>query len=826
MTDKTEQELELEQQKKSAAYTADSIKVLEGLAAVRKRPGMYIGDTSTRGFHHLVFEVVDNSVDEAINGFCDKIDVIIHVDNSVTVDDNGRGIPVAMHNTVKNKTALEVVLTMLHAGGKFDHGSYKVSGGLHGVGVSVVNALSEHLAVEVRREGKVYRQTYSCGNPISKLEVVGKTKRNGTKVTFKPDSSIFEIKEFHYDILARRLRELAFLNGGLKITLTDERGEVKTEEFQYKGGIVQFVEFMNQNKNVLHRKPIYLESKRDNIELEIALQYNDGYAEQFYSYANFINTIEGGTHEIGFKSALTRTINAYAQANGLLKQLKANLGGDDVREGLSAVISVKLPDPQFEGQTKTKLGNSEIKGMVEAMVNEKLAAFLEENPAVGKKIVLKSVDAARAREAARKARDLTRRKSALEAGSLPGKLADCQERDPQFSELFLVEGDSAGGSAKQGRDRRYQAILPLRGKILNVEKARFDKMLQNEEIRTIITALGTMIGEEDMDLTKLRYHRIVIMTDADVDGAHIRTLLLTLFYRKMRPLVEHGYLYIAQPPLYRVKKGKAERYIKDDAELQNYLLQFATENLKLEAKDKKAPISGDKLVGLVKKVLRYQDLLNKAARRRSRSGGERNARLIDLMIKVCSLPESLKTKAALERDLNTLVKRMEKDLPEIKPLGWDPPTLDEETNLYQTVFMAQDNGATLELPIGPELANAPEYEELLKLKDLHEEAGGAPYHLVSNGDRIEAPSLITLVDTILDFGRKGQEIQRYKGLGEMNPDQLWSTTMDPATRVLRQVQIEDAIAADTLFDVLMGDAVDPRREFIQTNALNVINLDI
>jgi DNA gyrase subunit B len=807
-------------------YDAESIKVLEGLAAVRKRPGMYIGDTSVRGFHHLVFEVVDNSVDESINGYCDKIDVTIHVDNSVTVDDNGRGIPVDKHQTVKGKTALEVVLTMLHAGGKFDKDSYKVSGGLHGVGVSVVNALAESLEVQVKRDGNVYKQLYSRGNPISKLEIIGKTKRTGTTVTFKPDAEIFEVSDFHYDIVARRLRELAFLNGGLRISLTDERGDGKQEEFFYKGGIVSFVEYLNQNKEVLHRKPIYFSVQREGIELEIAMQYNDGYSEQMYSYANFINTIEGGTHEIGFKAALTRTLNSYASSNNLMKQLKTNLSGEDVREGLTAVISVKIAEPQFEGQTKTKLGNSEVKGLVEAMVNEKLGAFLEENPAVAKKIIMKSVDALRAREAARKARDLARRKTALESGSLPGKLADCQERDPQFSELFLVEGDSAGGSAKQGRDRKYQAILPMRGKILNVEKARFDKMLQNAEIQTIITALGAGIGENVFDLEKLRYHRVIIMTDADVDGSHIRTLLLTLFYRRMRPLIEEGYLYVAQPPLYRVKKGKNERYIKDDQALQDHLLMLATENLKLEMGGKDKTLSGDRLIALVKKILRYNDILLKAARRRTKSGGEKTAKLIDALARGADLPESLKNPKLIERDLTKLVKFLKTAAPEVRPLGWEDPVLDEETNTYSTVFMAQENGTTLEVEIGLALAKSVEFEELKRLKTIYDEAGSAPYVLVSNGDRIEVNDILSLVEKILDYGRKGQDIQRYKGLGEMNPAQLWETTMDPERRVLRQVKIEDAIAADKLFDVLMGDQVDPRREFIKDNALNVVNLDI
>jgi len=656
---------------KSSVYSAESIKVLEGLSAVRKRPGMYIGDTSTRGLHHLVFEVVDNSVDEAINGYCDQIDVSVHVDHSVTVIDNGRGIPVESHHSFKGKSALEVVMTMLHAGGKFDNQSYKVSGGLHGVGVSVVNALSENLEVQIYRGGSVYRQTYARGNPISKLEAIGKTKRSGTRITFKPDSSIFETLEFHYEILARRLRELAFLNAGLKITLTDEREEGKQEEFLYKGGVVSFVEYLNQSKNVLHKKPIHFAVTRDDIELEIAMQYNDGYAEKLYSYANFINTTEGGTHEIGFKSALTRTLNSYASSNNLLKQLKMSLSGEDVREGLTAVISVKLREPQFEGQTKTKLGNSEVKGLVEAMVNEKLGQFLEENPPVAKKIILKSVEAARARDAARKARDLTRRKSALETTSLPGKLADCQERDPRFSELFIVEGDSAGGSAKQGRDRRYQAILPVRGKILNVEKARFDKMLQNNEIQTIITALGAGIGENDFDLQKLRYHRVIIMTDADVDGSHIRTLLLTLFYRTMNPLIKQNHLYIAQPPLYRAKRGKSEQYIIDDQGLQDHLLKLGTENLRLEINGKS--LSGPGLVDLVKRIMRYQDILHKAARRRSISGGEKTGPIIDALVRTSELPDSLKNEKFLERDLNRMIESLKRDAPEIKPVAGTRP---------------------------------------------------------------------------------------------------------------------------------------------------------
>ncbi len=807
-------------------YSAESIKVLEGLTAVRKRPGMYIGDTSTRGLHHLVFEVVDNSVDEAINGYCDKINVTLHVDNRVTVEDNGRGIPVEQHAGVKGKTALEVVMTMLHAGGKFDDASYKVAGGLHGVGVSVVNALAEQLTVEIWRNNKVFRQAYSKGKPISKLEVVGKTKRSGTKITFNADPEIFETTEFHYDILARRLRELAFLNGGLKITLTDERGEVKQEEFLYKGGITSFVDYLNQNKNVLHRKPIYLCAEREDVTVEIAMQYNDGFSEQLFSYANFINTIEGGTHESGFKAALTRTINHYAQSNNLIKNMKMNLGGDDVREGLTAVVSVKLREPQFEGQTKTKLGNSEVKGLVEAIVNDKLSTFLEENPPVARKVIMKSVDAARAREAARKARDLTRRKSALDSGALPGKLADCQERDPRFSELFIVEGDSAGGSAKQGRERRFQAILPIRGKILNVEKARFDRMLQNNEIQAIITALGTGIGDQDFDLAKIRYQRIIIMTDADVDGSHIRTLLLTLFYRKMRPLVEQGYLYVAQPPLYRVKRKKKETYINNDQELQEHLLDLGTDNLKLKLNGKDKALSGDKLIKLARRIIRYNDILIKAARRRTRAGGDKTAPVIDALVRAVELPASLQSKDDLNEALKKAAEFIKKNEPEIKPVGWDTPAHDEETNTYYSNFMAEENGSTLEVEVGNKLATSPEFEELVRLRNIYQETGQSPYVLLTNGDAVEVQRLSQVVEFILEYGSKGQEIQRYKGLGEMNPQQLWDTTMNPESRVLRQVKIEDAIAADKLFDVLMGDQVDPRRDFIHNNALNVTNLDI
>ena len=806
-------------------YDASSIKVLEGLQAVRKRPAMYIGSTGERGLHHLVFEVVDNSIDEAINGFCDRIDVTVHMDNSVTVEDNGRGIPVEKHPTEKKPT-LEVVMTTLHAGGKFDNESYKVSGGLHGVGVSVVCALSESMEVEVLRNNQVYRQTYIRGQATSRVEAIGKTKKSGSKVTFKPDAQIFEATVFHLDILAQRLRELAFLNAGTRITLIDEREGEKKAEFFYKGGIISFVEYLNRNKDVLHRKPIYFRGEREGIELEIALQYNNSYKDQFYSYANYINTTEGGTHESGFKSALTRTINSYAQANNLLKNMKTNLGGEDVREGLTAVISVKLRNPQFEGQTKTKLGNSDVKGLVETLVNENLGTFFEENPTVARKIVFKSTEAARARDAARKARDLTRRKSALEGGALPGKLADCQEQDPRYAELFIVEGDSAGGSAKQGRDRHHQAILPLRGKILNVEKSRIDKMLSNNEIQTIVTALGTSIGEDAFDISKLRYNHIIIMTDADVDGSHIRTLLLTFFFRQMPRLIEDGHLYIAQPPLFRIKRGKKERYIRDETELADFLLERGVENLKLETTNDKGSISGTRLISMVKRIIRYQQLLENLAKRKGVGGGSRNAKLIDAFIRSTRLGKNLFNLEKMNKDLGKAVKFLEKAYPEIKVVGWDKPSRDEEHNCYQVRFAAKENGTSLELLLDFDFIKCPEFEELNKLSGIYDELGPLPYKLVGNGDEIKVESLPEVVDQVMSFGRKGQEIQRYKGLGEMNPEQLWETTMNPETRVMRKVKVEDAIAANLIFETLMGDQVDPRREFIQEHALQVTNLDV
>ena len=806
----------------SSKYDANSIKILEGLSAVRKRPAMYIGSTGARGLHHLVFEVADNSIDESMNGFCDSIKVSIHIDNSVTVEDNGRGIPVEEHPQAK-KSSLEVVMTMLHAGGKFDSKSYQISGGLHGVGVSVVNALSEWLEVEVKRDGKVYQQAYQRGKPTAPVKVIGKSKNTGTKVRFRPDPEIFESIEFHYDILTQRFRELAFLNAGLKIILSDERGEPKTEEFYFKGGIISFVEYLNRNKNLLHKKPIHLEAEKDGVLAEIALQYNDGYNEQLFSYANFIHTIEGGSHEIGFKSALTRTINNYAQANNLLKAVKNNLGGEDVREGLTAVISVKLRNPQFEGQTKTRLGNSEVKGIVETIINDRLSAFFEENPSIARTIVLKSIDALRAREAARKARELTRRKSVLEGGALPGKLADCQEQDPRYAELFIVEGESAGGSAKQGRDRKNQAVLPLRGKILNVEKARLDKMLSNQEIQTIITALGAGI-DEDFDLTKLRYHKIVIMSDADVDGSHIRTLLLTFFFRQMPKLVEEGYLYIALPPLFRAKRGKSLRYIKDEAELENYLLELGVEDSKLLLKD--GFISGSKLIGLIKQVIRYYQLMENLAKRKGRAGGAKNQYLIDLLVRFSNLEKTIFEKDKLEQDLAKTLSKAEKEYPGLAGIGFDGPTLDEEHNCWQALVIAQENGTRLELEVDIDFIRSPEFQELKKLKEIYQEVGKKPYKFQTNGEVKEIQDLRMLKEEVLAQGKKGQEITRYKGLGEMNPDQLWGTTMNPETRILKQVRVEDALRANELFNILMGEEVEPRREFIQENALKVVNLDI
>jgi DNA gyrase subunit B len=788
------------------AYDAASIKVLGDLEAVRKRPAMYIGSTGAMGLHHLVWEVVDNSVDEALAGYCDRIDVVVHSDNSVTVVDNGRGIPVDLHKE-EGRSAAEVVMTVLHAGGKFDTNSYKVSGGLHGVGVSVVNALAERLDLEIWRDGYTWEQSYERGKPIQPLKRAGKTERRGTKITFLPDAKILDTIDFNYDTLAQRLRELSFLNKGLTIRLKDERSN-KQAEFHYHGGIAEFIKHLNKNKDVLHPTPIYAEADRDNVHMEFALQYNDGYAETVFSFANNINTVDGGTHLSGFRSALTRGINQYGQNQGLFKDVKENLQGEDVREGLVAVISVKLPQPQFEGQTKGKL-NSDIQSTVASFVYEKLMEAFEKNPTVGRKVCAKAIDASRAREAARKARELTRRKGALDSGGLPGKLADCQERDPERCELFLVEGDSAGGSAKQGRDRRYQAILPLRGKILNVEKARFDKMLAHEEIRALITALGTGIGKDDFDASKLRYSKIIIMTDADVDGSHIRTLLLTFFYRQMPELVERGHVYIAQPPLYLIKKGKSLRYIRDEKEFRREIMRRATEDHTVEVGDgKKTKLQGGELTNFLMALAEYVELFGKLEKR---LGDERP---INALLKA-----ELGKKMELEnKDKLELVAR------ELKAEGFTITLrLDEEHNLYTLTFASDTLG---ERTIDWDLISSADYKRLLDLYRRVRDYDKPPFIIATDGTQLTIEDRRELLEHVMALGKKAFTVQRFKGLGEMNPDQLWQTTMDAEQRVLLQVKVEDHVEADSIFTVLMGDVVEPRRQFIEDNALDVKNLDI
>lgn len=801
-----------------STYDSRNIRVLQGLEAVRKRPAMYIGGTGAQGLHHLVYEVVDNSVDEAIAGYCTHIQVTVHSDNSVTVVDDGRGIPVDMHPTEK-VSAAEVVMTKLHAGAKFDKGSYKVSGGLHGVGVSVVNALSEWVELEVRRDGFVHTQRYQRGVPEAPLRQIGTTKRVGTTVTFKPDAEIFtETTEYSFDTLSTRLRELAFLNRGLRISIEDER-DGRSHAFYYEGGIESFVTYLSQNKTVLHPTPIYIKGERDEIRLEMALQYNDGYTENIFSFVNTINTIEGGTHLSGLKSALTRTINAYASEQGLLKNVKENLSGDDVREGLTGVISVQVPEPQFEGQTKAKLGNSEVKGVVETIVNEQLGIFFEENPSVSRKVVEKAITAARAREAARKARDLTRRKGLLESLALPGKLADCSERDPAQSELYIVEGDSAGGSAKQGRDRNFQAILPLRGKILNVEKARFDKMLSSQEIQTLITALGAGIGREDFDIEKIRYHRIIIMTDADVDGSHIRTLLLTFFFRHMRPVVERGYLFIAQPPLYKVKRGQSEMYLKNQVAFDDYILQQATEKLRLLDAHNGMEVAGNRLATLIRRVQMFEQLLGRLERRRN------DARVLRQVALHSSLALPLLRDATqTEELLRTLQQAMQQSYGDIireARVEWD-----EEYNCYRIVILTQDNGSTLTTVVDSALLASQDLRDLRALARQLEELGSPPFTMQNGDAEMVAGSFDELLQTVNTAGKKDLSIQRYKGLGEMNPIQLWETTMDPERRTLLQVTIEDAVEADYIFTTLMGDQVDPRKAFIEQHAKEVVNLDI
>ena len=778
---------------------------------------MYIGDTAERGLHHLVYEVVDNSIDEALVGHCDNIAVTIHIDNSVTVIDNGRGIPVDIHTTEK-VSAAEVVLTKLHAGGKFDKASYKVSGGLHGVGVSVVNALSESLEVEIKRDGKVYQQFYQRGDPQGRLKEIGVSKERGTRVTFKPDSKIFETIEFSFDTLSQRLRELAFLNRGVKITIEDERTQ-KKHEFFYKGGLLSFVEHLNRAKTAIHPKVVHFEGEKDGVEVEIAMQWNDGYTESVFAFANNINTIEGGTHLIGFRSALTRTINNYAINSSQLKKDDENLQGEDVREGITAVISVKVPEPQFEGQTKTKLGNSEVKGIVEALVNEKFSSYLSEHPSEAKKIVAKGVEAARVREATRKAKDLARRKGALDSGSLPGKLADCQERDPALSEIYLVEGDSAGGSAKQGRDRRNQAILPLKGKILNVEKARFDKMLSSQEIRLMITALGTGV-KEDYDEAKLRYHSIIIMTDADVDGSHIRTLLLTFFYRQMPQLVERGHLFIAQPPLYKIKKGKQERYLKDEAMLEDYLIELGTESIRLRASQNGNGLVGQPLQGYIKKIARWEKLMILIGKKK------KNRTVVEaLLLEDGFGEETLKDKNALQNIEGRLASYVTLAAPELSPLSCLLEE-DAEHNCYKLVVSTRANGSGYQTTIDREFLTSPEFREIKKLFAELSGSGLPPYMVEEGENKTPLKTLTEVLAYVMEGGKKGQYIQRYKGLGEMNPAQLWETTMNPETRVLLQVRIDDAVEADEIFSTLMGDEVEPRRKFIEEHALTVKNLDI
>jgi DNA gyrase subunit B len=798
-------------------YGAEKIKVLEGLDAVRKRPGMYIGDTAERGLHHLVFEVVDNSIDEAMAGFCRNISVTLHLDGTVTVEDDGRGIPVDIHPT-EGVSAAEVVLTKLHAGGKFDTGAYKVSGGLHGVGVSVVNALSEHLAVEIKRDGRVYGQSFRRGAAEAPLAEVGTTAQRGTKVTFKPDPEIFEITDFSFDILSQRLRELAFLNRGVRIAIEDQRSE-KTHEFLYRGGIEEFVLHLNRAKTPIHPNVISLVAQREDLEIEASLQWNEGYAETIFSFANNINTIEGGTHLSGFKAALTRTINAYASAQGLLKGGEA-LQGEDTREGLTAIISVKLAHPQFEGQTKTKLGNSDVKGFVEGLVNEKLGEYLEEHPVEAKAIALKGLDAARVREATRKAKELARRKGALDSASLPGKLADCQERDPALAELYIVEGDSAGGSAKQGRDRRNQAVLPLRGKILNVEKARFDKMLSSQEIRVLITALGTGVGKEDKDIAKLRYHTVIIMTDADVDGSHIRTLLLTLFYRQFGELIERGHIFIAQPPLFRVKRGKSERYLKDEAALEDYLLDLATQDMQLRSDAGGPLLTGEELKRVVRRQLRCERVLDVIGRQK------RNREIVAALLRDARMSKAvLADQPVLEEICAQARTWLEAQTPHLAPLHFEIHP-DSEHGGYKLAARARMNGGTQTTVVDAQFCASPEFEELRRLTNEMRSIGAPPYTITAGQKSSAAADLGAAVSDILSQARKGVDIQRYKGLGEMNPEQLWETTMNPDTRTLLQVRIEDAYEADEIFSTLMGDEVEPRRRFIEENALSVRNLDI
>jgi DNA gyrase subunit B len=789
-------------------YTASDIRVLEGLEAVRKRPAMYIGDTGSYGLHHLVYEAVDNSVDEALAGSCDNIRVVLHSDGSCSVGDNGRGIPVDIH-VETGRPAAEVVLTTLHAGGKFGHSVYKVSGGLHGVGISVVNALSEWLELEVRRGGRVFTQRFERGEPVTELTQGEKTAKHGTIIRFKPDPAIFEETSFSFDVLANRLRELAFLNRGLKIAIEDERDERK-HTFHYNGGIIEFVKHINQNKTPIHPKPLFFEGGKGDTQVEVALQYNDGYQENVFTFANNINTREGGTHLTGFRAALTRTIGTYAQANGYLKGFKGGITGDDVREGLTAVISVRLPEPQFEGQTKAKLGNSDVRGLVESIVNEKLAEAFEEEPTIARRIAEKCVRAAQAREAARKARELTRKRGADDE-TLAGKLADCSERDPAYRELFIVEGDSAGGSAKQGRDRRTQAVLPLRGKIINAEKARYDKVLSHQEIRLLISALGTGIGPEEFDVAKLRYHKIILMTDADVDGAHIRTLLLTFFFRHMVPVIEQGHLYIAQPPLFKVKKGRTERYLMNEREMEEFLLTSWVERASLKVPGKAAPLREEALAEALRRVLEYRRLFQKFVKRGV------PAQVLDGLLRA----RFRATKRGVQpEDIAAAVRGALAEL----GLGGVEVALREGDNGEESV-VELSGGLVARVAVGT--LRSPDYQTLYEAAEKVPPVHKGPCLVVDgSGKEAAARTLDELVAAVLDFAKEGAAVQRYKGLGEMNPEQLWETTMNPETRTLLKVTMDDAVGADQMFTVLMGDAVEPRREFIEKYALDAVNIDI
>lgn len=804
-------------------YNADQIKVLEGLEAVRKRPSMYIGNVSIEGLHHLVYEVVDNSIDEAMAGYCDLIKVIIHTDNSVSVEDNGRGIPVGIQKS-ENMPAVEVVMTKLHSGGKFDNHSYKVSGGLHGVGVSVVNALSKFMEVEIYFENKIYHQTYEKGKKIRELTVIGKTKKRGTKIHFVPDTEILETDDFNYEILIRRLRELAFLNKGVKLTIEDERSD-KKDAFFYKGGIVSFVEYLNKMNTPLH-KPIFMEGAKNDVQIEVAVQYNNTFKEKIFSFANNINTIEGGFHLIGFKAALTRTINQYSTNGSLPKNLKAKISGDDIREGLTAVISIRIKSPQFEGQTKTKLGNSEVKGLVESLINEKLSIFLEENPSTARKIIGKAVDASRARDAAKRARDLARKQGALVDSTLPGKLADCQVSDPSERELFIVEGDSAGGSAKQGRDRKFQAILPLKGKILNVEKARFDKILRSEEIKNIITALGTGVGQEEYNIEKIRYHKTIIMTDADVDGSHIRTLLLTFFYRHMPEMIDNGYLYIAQPPLFKVGKGKKSTYLKNEKELNDQILKRICDKKNVKFGEKEEILSDHKLYIFMANLSEYFTIMSRFKERGIISD------LIETLFK-----EGVENKDFLQDKqkmlvLNNTLNKNNYDVGEI--------IFNNERDIYEMTvapsFEKQNELRVVELSrnikplkISRNFVYSNDFQKGLILSKSILKNDKPPFFIFNKEDEKDAVQIDDkeqLLAYFINEGKKGLGIQRYKGLGEMNPDQLWETTMNPDKRTLLQVRVEDAVETDEIFTILMGEQVEPRREFINDNALEVSMLDI